>query len=146
MKMRNISRHNLNDVSVEIPLGVLTVVTGVSGSGKSTLVSGVIADTLNERLGMDVESAEDETEDESEEEIEQDRNQLASVEGLETIRRLVCVDQKPIGRTPRSNLATYTGLFDFIRKRYATTPEAKARGYNAGRFSFNVAGGKMHHM
>ncbi len=141
MKMRNISRHNLNDLSVEIPLGVLTVVTGVSGSGKSTLVSGVIADTLNERLGMNVESAEDETEES--EEVEQDNNgQLASVEGLETIRRLVCVDQKPIGRTPRSNLATYTGLFDFIRKRYATTPEAKARGYNAGRFSFNVSGGR----
>ncbi|CAN5285811.1 excinuclease ABC subunit UvrA [soil metagenome] len=141
MKMRNINRHNLKDVSVEIPLGVLTVVTGVSGSGKSTLVSGVIADTLNERLGMNVESAEDETEEESEE-LEPANDQLASVEGIETIRRLVCVDQKPIGRTPRSNLATYTGLFDFIRKRYATTPEAKARGYNAGRFSFNVSGGR----
>ncbi len=144
MKMRNINRHNLNDVSVEIPLGVLTVVTGVSGSGKSTLVSGVIADTLNERLGMNVENAEnaeDETEEESEE-LEQDNDQLASIEGIETIRRLVSVDQKPIGRTPRSNLATYTGLFDFIRKRYATTPEAKARGYNAGRFSFNVSGGR----
>lgn len=145
MKMRNINKHNLSDVSVEIPLGVLTVVTGVSGSGKSTLVSGVLADTLNEMLGMSDKSAEDETEEESEEdseELEQDNNRLASIEGLETIRRLVCVDQKPIGRTPRSNLATYTGLFDFIRKRYATTPEAKARGYNAGRFSFNVAGGR----
>lgn len=140
MKMRNISRHNLNALSVDIPLGVLTVVTGVSGSGKSTLVSGVIADTLNERLGMNVESAEDETEES--EEVEQDNGQLALVEGLESIRRLVSVNQKPIGRTPRSNLATYTGLFDFIRKRYATTPEAKARGYNAGRFSFNVSGGR----
>lgn len=147
MKMRNINRHNLKNLSVEIPLGVLTAVTGVSGSGKSTLVSGVIADTLNERLGMHLEKANDgdddadETEDESEG-FEQDGDQLASVEGIETIRRLVCVDQKPIGRTPRSNLATYTGLFDFIRKRYATTPEAKALGYNAGRFSFNVSGGR----
>ncbi|MBS1955227.1 MAG: excinuclease ABC subunit UvrA [Cyanobacteria bacterium SZAS-4] len=142
MKMRNINRHNLNDLSVEIPLGVLTVVTGVSGSGKSTLVSGVLADTLNERLGMNVENEADEREEEESEDAEQDNGQLASVEGIESIRRLVCVNQKPIGRTPRSNLATYTGLFDFIRKRYATTPEAKARGYTAGRFSFNVSGGR----
>ncbi len=141
MRMRNINRHNLKDVSADFPLGVLTVVTGVSGSGKSTLVSGVLADTLIERLGMATDNVEEET-DEDAEDVEQDSKQLASVDGIETIRRLVCVDQKPIGRTPRSNLATYTGLFDFIRKRYATTPEAKARGYNAGRFSFNVAGGR----
>jgi len=144
MSLKGINRHNLQNLDVEFPLGVLTVITGVSGSGKSTLVSQVLADTINEKLGTDTASPpadDDSTDEEDLDEPEVDRR-LATVEGLETIRRLVCVDQKPIGRTPRSNLATYTGLFDFIRKRYAATDEAKSQGFSAGRFSFNVAGGR----
>lgn len=144
IRLSNITRHNLKDLSVEFPLSVLTVVTGVSGSGKSTLVSQVLADTVNRKLGI----SNDETDDVAEDDEEIDEHDLnfsdrpASLTGAESIERLVCVDQKPIGRTPRSNLATYTGLFDHIRKRFATTEEAKTRGYNAGRFSFNVTGGR----
>ena len=109
LRLAGVRRHNLRDLSVDIPLCVLTAVTGVSGSGKSTLVSQVLA--------------EDPT-------------------ALESFDRLVLVDQRPIGRTPRSNLATYTGMFDAVRKLYAATDEARARGYGAGRFSFNVAEGR----
>ncbi len=141
MKLSAINRHNLKDLEIELPLSVLTVVTGISGSGKSTLISQVLADTLNSALGS--QKTEEESEEDAEEiEEEIDEQRPAKIEGLENIKRLVCVDQKPIGRTPRSNLATYTGLFDFIRKKFAATPEAKARGYNAGRFSFNVDGGR----
>jgi excinuclease ABC subunit A len=144
--LRQVSRHNLKNIDVQFPLGVFTVVTGVSGSGKSTLVSQVLAESVRMRLGAEsmlqkVEDDEEESSDEEEAEIDGD-NSIAAIEGLEKIKRLVCVDQKPIGRTPRSNLATYTGLFDHIRKKFAATPEARARGYNAGRFSFNVAGGR----
>ncbi len=120
----------------------MTVVTGISGAGKSTLVSKVLSDSLREKLGA--ESAEEKEETESGDDTEDlnDPAVLATVDGAETLHRIVSVDQKPIGRTPRSNLATYTGLFDYIRKRYATTAEAKVRSYNAGRFSFNVAGGR----
>lgn len=143
MRVSGIYRHNLQDLNVELPLAVLTVVSGVSGAGKSTLVSQVLADCVSAQLGTHVSAEEqDESEEEDEEEIEVDSEHRASLSGMETIRRLVCVDQKPIGRTPRSNLATYTGLFDFIRKRFAAAPEAKARGFNASRFSFNVAGGR----
>ena len=141
IKLSAINRHNLKDMEVELPLSVLTVVTGISGSGKSTLISQVLADTLRAELGN--QRSEEETEEDAEEQEEEiDEQRPAKIEGIENIKRLVCVDQKPIGRTPRSNLATYTGLFDFIRKKFAATPEAKASGYNAGRFSFNVDGGR----
>jgi excinuclease ABC subunit A len=147
IKLRGINRHNLKHLDVDFPLGVLTVVTGVSGSGKSTLVSQVLADVVNANLGLKTsdDDADEETDEEDEEEdveIVDSRKQVSSIEGMENIRRLVCVDQRPIGRTPRSNLATYTGLFDHIRKKFATTDEAKARKFNAGRFSFNVTGGR----
>jgi excinuclease ABC subunit A len=142
LRLSGINRHNLNDLTVEFPLGVLTVVTGVSGSGKSTLVSQVLVDTVNAKLGTRSAAEEEAGEEEEEDEDADEAMQLASVEGLESFKRLVCVDQKPIGRTPRSNLATYTGLFDFIRKKFATTADAKSKGYNAGRFSFNVVGGR----
>jgi excinuclease ABC subunit A len=132
LHLRGISRHNLTDLSVDLPLCVLTAVTGVSGSGKSTLVTQVLAELVRRHLGQ----APDDTE-ESELEIDVD-----DVTGLEAFDRLVRVDQRPIGRTPRSNLATYTGLFDAVRKVFAATPEAKARGYGVGRFSFNVAEGR----
>lgn len=148
LTMRGINRHNLQNLDVSFPLGVLTVVTGVSGSGKSTLVSQVLADCVSSSLGS--KASQEEGEEESSDDLDEDddveivdnKKMIASIEGLENIRRLICVDQKPIGRTPRSNLATYTGLFDHIRKRFAATDEAKSRKFNAGRFSFNVAGGR----
>ncbi|WP_224278754.1 excinuclease ABC subunit UvrA [Nocardioides lacusdianchii] len=132
LHLRGISRHNLTDLSVDLPLCVLTAVTGVSGSGKSTLVTQVLAELVRRHRGQAPDDAE-----ESELEIDVD-----DVTGLEAFDRLVRVDQRPIGRTPRSNLATYTGLFDAVRKVFAATPEAKARGYGVGRFSFNVAEGR----
>ena len=132
LHLRGVSRHNLEDLSVDFPLCVLTAVTGVSGSGKSTLVTQVLAELVRRHLGQ----APDDPED-SELEIDVD-----DATGLEAFDRLVRVDQRPIGRTPRSNLATYTGLFDAVRKLYAATPEARERGYGAGRFSFNVSEGR----
>ena len=132
LHLRGVSRHNLVNLSVEVPLSVMTAVTGVSGSGKSTLVTQVLAELVRRHLG----EARDDEED-TELEIDVD-----DVSGLESFDRLVRVDQRPIGRTPRSNLATYTGLFDAVRKEYAATPAARERGYGAGRFSFNVADGR----
>ncbi len=132
LHLRGISRHNLDDLSVDVPLCVLTAVTGVSGSGKSTLVTQVLAELVRRHLGQ----APDDP-DETALEVDVD-----DATGLEAFDRLVRVDQRPIGRTPRSNLATYTGLFDAVRKTYAATPEARERGYGAGRFSFNVAEGR----
>ena len=132
LHLRGVSRHNLDDLSVDVPLCVLTAVTGVSGSGKSTLVTQVLAELVRRHLGQAPDDA-----DETELEIDVD-----DATGLEAFDRLVRVDQRPIGRTPRSNLATYTGLFDAVRKVYAATPEARERGYGAGRFSFNVAEGR----
>lgn len=143
VRLSGITRHNLRDLAAEFPLGVFTAVTGVSGSGKSTLVSQVLADTVAAHLRSPepVAAVEEESdEDELEEPIDASAGVVAT--GLEVLDRLVRVDQKPIGRTPRSNLATYTGLFDAVRKVFAATPEAKSRGYAAGRFSFNVAGGR----
>jgi excinuclease ABC subunit A len=141
LRLSGVNRHNLRDLSAEFPLGVFTAVTGVSGSGKSTLVSQVLADVLAAHLRADetvpVEDDVDEPEDEP-----IDASTGVDASGLDTLDRLVRVDQRPIGRTPRSNLATYTGLFDAVRKIFAATPEAKKRGYTAGRFSFNVAGGR----
>ncbi|WP_405758003.1 MULTISPECIES: ABC transporter [unclassified Streptomyces] len=114
VRLTGVDRHNLRGVDAEFPLGVFTAVTGVSGSGKSTLVGQVLAREVGERLADP---------------------------GF-PVRRLVEVDQKPIGRTPRSNLATYTGLFDVVRKLFTAAPQARARGWKAGRFSFNVPGGR----
>jgi len=142
LELRDISRHNLQNLDADFPLGVLTAVTGVSGSGKSTLVSQVLAEVASTWLHPDADAAaatEDLAEDAGE---PSDPLTVGPVTGLEQIDRLVKVDQKPIGRTPRSNLATYTGLFDAVRKEFAATDEAKARGFGAGRFSFNVAGGR----
>ncbi|MEI5674820.1 MULTISPECIES: excinuclease ABC subunit UvrA [unclassified Nocardioides] len=135
LHLGGVTRHNLRDLSVDLPLGVLTAVTGVSGSGKSTLVSQVLAEVVRAELGQAPEPPADE--DEVSEAVETGR-----VAGAEAFDRVVVVDQRPIGRTPRSNLATYTGLFDAVRKVFAATPEARQRGYGAGRFSFNVAGGR----
>ncbi len=132
LHLRGISRHNLEDLSVDVPLCVLTAVTGVSGSGKSTLVTQVLAELVRRHLGQA-------PDDEEASELEID---VDDATGLEAFDRLVRVDQRPIGRTPRSNLATYTGLFDAVRKLYAATPLARERGYGAGRFSFNVAEGR----
>ena len=133
LHLRGVTRHNLEDVSVEVPLGVLTAVTGVSGSGKSTLVTQVLADLVRCHLGLA-------PDDESEcADLEVDVRQTT---GLEAFDRLVIVDQKPIGRTPRSNLATYTGMFDAVRKLFAATPAARRRRYGPGRFSFNVPEGR----
>jgi excinuclease ABC subunit A len=130
LHLHGITRHNLNALDADFPLGVFTAVTGVSGSGKSTLVTQVLAEVVARHLVTQPEDADDV-------EVEID-----AVHGLEAFDRLVRVDQKPIGRTPRSNLATYTGLFDAVRKVFAATDEARARGYTPSRFSFNVAEGR----
>ena len=131
LHLRGVSRHNLEDLSVDVPLCVMTAVTGVSGSGKSTLVTQVLAELVRAHLGQ--------APDDEESELEID---VDDATGLESFDRLVRVDQRPIGRTPRSNLATYTGLFDAVRKVYAATPDARERGYGVGRFSFNVVEGR----
>ncbi|MCS3418618.1 excinuclease ABC subunit UvrA [Pseudomonas yamanorum] len=138
LSLEGVTRNNLNDLSVSFPLGCFTAVTGISGSGKSSLVSQALLELVGAGLGRVVE-----TEDEPS--LEDDAPQTSGGRisgGLEHIRRLVQVDQKPIGRTPRSNLATYTGLFDNVRKLFAATPAAKKRNYDAGQFSFNVAKGR----
>lgn len=140
LALRGISFHNLADVDVDIPLGAFVAVTGVSGSGKSTLVCKVLGDVLARHLGRT-----EATETEGDEEmldIDADASAGVTADGAELIGRLVTVDQRPIGRTPRSNLATYTGLFDAVRKAFADTDEARRRGWSAGRFSFNVAEGR----
>ncbi|MCS0583601.1 excinuclease ABC subunit UvrA [Massilia pinisoli] len=144
LKLENVTRNNLHGLAVAFPLGVMTGVAGVSGSGKSTLVSQVLVDLVGAALGQG--AAEDEPEDGMDLEREADIPTVGHIAGpLHGIRRLVRVDQKPIGRTPRSNLATYTGLFDQVRKLFAATPVAKKRRYDAGRFSFNVAKGRCEH-
>ena len=146
-KLSGATRHNIQELDVEFPLGLLTVVTGVSGSGKSTLVSQVLTDAVRAKLGAsEEETVEPETESDEDQSMEEDdaleASPAATLDGFDSIKRFVAVDQKPIGRTPRSNLATYTGLFDHVRKKFAGTDEAKARKYSASRFSFNVAGGR----
>ncbi|SQG64607.1 excinuclease ABC subunit A [Corynebacterium renale] len=118
--------NNLKGIDVTFPLGVLTCVTGVSGSGKSTLVNQILAKVLANELNR----------------ARQVPGRARRVDGLDNLDKLVQVDQSPIGRTPRSNPATYTGVFDKIRNLFAETPEAKVRGYKPGRFSFNVKGGR----
>lgn len=144
LSLRGVSRHNLRDVSVDIPLCVLTAVTGVSGSGKSTLVTQVLGEVVRRHLGQ-ASADPDDAADAADPGHADDTDREAGVRdatGLDSFDRLVRVDQRPIGRTPRSNLATYTGMFDAVRKLYASTDESKARGYTAGRFSFNVPEGR----
>ena len=137
LSLEGVSRNNLDGVSVDFPLGCFTAVTGISGSGKSSLVSQALLDLVGEGLGRVVVS---DDEPDLEDAPQTSGGRIRA--GLEQIRRLVQVDQKPIGRTPRSNLATYTGLFDNVRKLFAATPAAKKHHYDAGQFSFNVAKGR----
>jgi excinuclease ABC subunit A len=138
LRLAGVTRNNLHGLDAGFPLGVLTSVTGVSGSGKSTLVSQVLVELLSDLLGHS--AGEEEELDPLETRVVTEGGEIVS--GMEGVRRLVRVDQKPIGRTPRSNLATYTGLFDYVRKLFASTKAARARRYDAGRFSFNVAKGR----
>src|SRR6188474_22460 len=126
LRILNASANNLKGINVSIPLGKLVCITGVSGSGKSTLMSDILYNALASRLmGARTSAAEHE-----------------KIEGVEHLDKIINIDQSPIGRTPRSNPGTYTGLFDEIRKLYAELPESKVRGYKPGRFSFNVHGGR----
>ena len=127
LRVKNARVNNLKNVDVDIPLGVFTCVTGVSGSGKSSLVNEVIKKTLLHELNRAKHCPKDVCD---------------GIEGVRQLDKIIDIDQSPIGRTPRSNPATYTGLFDMIRDIFAMTPDAKVRGYNNGRFSFNVKGGR----
>ena len=126
IEVKGASEHNLKDISVKFPLGQFICVTGVSGSGKSTLVNEVLYKTIAKELNDSKEKP----------------GKCKEVKGIENIDKIINIDQSPIGRTPRSNPATYTGVFDIIRDLFATTNEAKMRGYDKGRFSFNVQGGR----
>jgi excinuclease ABC subunit A len=140
LELMGITRNNLTGLDVAFPLGVLTAVSGVSGSGKSSLVSQALVELVGRELGKIHEAGGDEGDALEHDEVIPTGGHIAA--GLSGIARLVSVDQKPIGRTPRSNLATYTGLFDHVRALFAATPEARKRRYDAGRFSFNVAKGR----
>ena len=126
LKVIGAAENNLKNINVEIPLGVMTCVTGVSGSGKSSLINEI----LYKRLARDLNHA------------RTIPGKHRKIEGIEQLDKVIDIDQSPIGRTPRSNPATYTGVFDLIRDLFAATPDAKARGYKKGRFSFNVKGGR----
>ncbi|GGO67682.1 UvrABC system protein A [Microbacterium nanhaiense] len=142
LRLENVTRNNLHDLTVDIPLGVFTAVTGVSGSGKSSLVSQVLPSLLGDRLGREVPADDEPVSDESLLADAPERLDGRVTGPVTGVRRLIVIDQRPIGRTPRSNVATYTGLFDHVRRRFADTSEARSRGYKPGRFSFNVAGGR----
>ena len=126
LQIFNATLNNLKNINVNIPVGLMTCVTGVSGSGKSSLINNVLFEYIYNDF------------------LDKDNSQVAcqKVEGLENIDKIIEIDQSPIGRTPRSNPATYTGIFTHIRELFSQTPEAKSRGYKAGRFSFNVKGGR----
>jgi len=136
LELQGVNLHNLVDLQARFPLGVFTAVTGVSGSGKSSLVSHALAQSVQGQLRTAP------TSPTNAEPSEEATAQVGRVLGAEALNRCVVMDQKPIGRTPRSNLATYTGLFDAVRKTFADTQLARERGYGASRFSFNVAGGR----
>ncbi|HEX4455956.1 MAG TPA: excinuclease ABC subunit UvrA [Kofleriaceae bacterium] len=138
LRLAGITRNNLAGLDAAFPIGVMTAVTGVSGSGKSTLVSQALVELAAEHLGTRLDDGDDD--DDDDDAIATLGGRITS--GMAAFRRLVRVDQKPIGRTPRSNLATYTGLFDPVRKLFASTKAARARKFDAGRFSFNVAKGR----
>ena len=140
LRLSGVTRNNLHDLEVDFPLGIFTSITGISGSGKSSLVSQVLVELVAQRLGSPVDIEPEETDALQREAPLSMEGKI--VAGMEQIKRLVVVDQKAIGRTPRSNLATYTGLFDHVRNLFASTRESKARRYDAGRFSFNVAKGR----
>jgi excinuclease ABC subunit A len=140
LRLESVTRNNLSEVDAAFPLGCFTCVTGVSGSGKSSLVSLALLETMARHLGTALEAAEGE--EPAEEDVVTAEWHAHLAGDLNAVRRLVQVDQKPIGRTPRSNLATYTGLFDAVRKLFAAAPLAKKRRYDAGRFSFNVPKGR----
>nr|WP_235537936.1 excinuclease ABC subunit UvrA [Pelomonas sp. Root1217] len=139
LQLTGVTRNNLRGIAVDFPLGCFTAVTGISGSGKSSLVSQALVDLVSQALGHEPPAPEA---DDDDEEPARETTQGRISAGAEHIRRLVQVDQKPIGRTPRSNLATYTGLFDHVRKLFAATSAARAKRFDAGRFSFNVAKGR----
>ena len=145
LELKDVTRNNLVNLNVKFPLGELTSVTGISGSGKSSLVSQALVELVSVALGQKLEQQEVEKETDLLELEETFATGGRLVNGLNGIKRLVVVDQKPIGRTPRSNLATYTGLFDHVRKLFASTPSAKKKRFDAGRFSFNVAKGRCPH-
>ncbi len=126
IRIRQAEHHNLKKLNVDIPLGTLTCVTGVSGSGKSSLINGILVPALNAKCGI----------------ADDPPGKYGKIDGLEHVDKLIVIDQSPIGRTPRSNPATYTELFGLIRKLFSELPEAKLRGYGPGRFSFNVKGGR----
>ena len=126
IEIKGAVEHNLKNIDVKFPLGVFTCITGVSGSGKSTLINEILYKTIAQKINKSTEKP----------------GKCKEITGIENIDKIINIDQSPIGRTPRSNPATYTGVFDEIRDIFATTNEAKLRGYNKGRFSFNVAGGR----
>jgi excinuclease ABC subunit A len=142
LTLRGITRNSLQGVDASFPMGAFTVVTGVSGSGKSSLVSQALVDLVSSALGQthNARPDEDGANEPALAQVQPTAGRI--VGGLAGLARLVTIDQKPIGRTPRSNLATYTGLFDEVRRLFAATPAAKSHRYNAGRFSFNVAKGR----
>ncbi|MDX3984535.1 excinuclease ABC subunit UvrA [Achromobacter sp. LC458] len=140
LSLRGIHRNNLHGIDARFPLGAFTAVTGVSGSGKSSLVSQALVELIGEHLGQEPVAEEPDGDLPRADGPPRTTGRIDA--GADAIKRLVNVDQKPIGRTPRSNLATYTGLFDHVRKLFADTRAAKSRRYGAGRFSFNVAQGR----
>jgi excinuclease ABC subunit A len=127
MLIRGARQHNLKNIDVSIPLGCFVAVTGVSGSGKSTLVNDILYRSVHQTLNRNARLV---------------AGKHKAIEGLDQVDKVIDIDQSPIGRTPRSNAATYTGVFDHVRKLFAKTPDAKRRGYQPGRFSFNVRGGR----
>lgn len=126
IEVKGVTEHNLKNIDVKFPLGVFTCVTGVSGSGKSTLVNEILYKKIAQEINKSSEKP----------------GKCKEIKGVQNIDKIINIDQSPIGRTPRSNPATYTGVFDDIRDIFAETNEAKLRGYQKGRFSFNVAGGR----
>ncbi|KJJ83297.1 excinuclease ABC subunit A [Candidatus Omnitrophus magneticus] len=126
LEINGASEHNLKNINVKIPLGVFTCVTGVSGSGKSTLIHDILYNVLAKHLYA----------------VKTNPGRHKNVKGLENLDKVIVIDQSPIGRTPRSNPATYTGMFSHIRELFSSLPESRMRGYNPGRFSFNVKGGR----